>query len=206
MSEQPEQPRAARPGLSRRAYRGGAQAAARVTRGNSALMAEFIIVMAIVILRMLADYVPADDKSKPGEVRPDKGLAPLPLAAAAVVTWFLLATLATASRRASQIATAFGALLILALLFNSHAELAAVSTWIDHFGDWSPAPPQAQASTPVPQAAGGTSDGGVTPGVTPGVPKGTPLTVKPVNGKCPPGYLMQPDGMCHIHYVSQAQG
>ena len=147
----------------------------KLNRGNHALMTEFVAIMVIIILRALADYVPAEDESQPGDTTTPKGLEPLPLAAAAIATWFLLALVASMGRRASQAAVAFGALILLALLFNSNAELAKTGTWISSIGNWNPEAPKAQQTTPLPA---GSSSGGGTP-----APGGNPVTKNPKGGQ-----------------------
>ena len=148
------QPRSARPARTA----GGL--VSKLNRGNHALMTEFVAVMLIIILRALADYVPADDESQPGDTTTPKGLEPLPLAAAAIAAWFLLALVASMGRRASQAAVAFGALLLLALLFNSSAELGQTGTWISSLGNWKPEAPKQQQVTPLPTGGGSSGSGG----------------------------------------------
>lgn len=132
------------------------------------VMMLYLVTMLVVLLRSIADYVPDADLSKPGKVNPNKGLGPLPMAAAVSIWYFVLASLAVGGGRRGQVAVAFGSLTLIALLLNSSAELSTVEGWIANLG----APPSpvdlgsssaGATGTGTGQAGTGTTDTG-TPG------------------------------------------
>lgn len=122
--------------------------------GQHALMAEFLGFLAIVTMRAIADYVPADqgqptEGTSKGTVTPHgKQIGPLPTLAAGFVIFFILGFMAARGGTAARVAAVAGLIIDVVLLLNSMPELDTVS---QSFGN---ARAQAQQATGTIQAPG----------------------------------------------------
>jgi hypothetical protein len=103
-----------------------------ITGGHGVLAGEMIFGFVIIFLRSIADYTPGSDPSTAGTEAPSKGASPMLLAAANIAVFFFLAIVANINSGWNKVANAFGALVVVALLFNSATELQAVETWISN--------------------------------------------------------------------------
>ena len=96
--------------------------------GQHALMAEFLLFLAIVAMRAVADYVPQDEGASKGKITPSSGqLGPLPVLAGGFATFFILSFLAARGGTWAKVAAAFGLVIDVTLLMRSTAELETVS-------------------------------------------------------------------------------
>ena len=122
--------------------------------GQHALMAEFLAFLAIVTMRAIADYVPADqgqptEGTSKGTVTPHgKQIGPLPTLAAGFVIFFILGFMAARGGASARVAAVAGLIIDVVLLLNSMPELDTVS---QSFGN---ARQQAQQATGTTQAPG----------------------------------------------------
>src|SRR5271154_211267 len=105
-----------------------------------AVATEFLVTTAIIGVRAMADYTPADDEHQPGKVDTPSGLDPLPLFAINCVAYFLLSLLSGSSKVGSRIAPVIGGIWILVLCMNSESEVAEVVNWMDSLGATSKSP------------------------------------------------------------------
>ena len=83
----------------------------------------------MIALRAIADYVPANDQSKPGQDTPPVGAHPLMMLSATIAVFFVLSIAARAHSQAGRVAIMFGGLMDLGLMANSQNELNTVSLW-----------------------------------------------------------------------------
>lgn len=118
-------------------------------------MVEMIIAFAIIGLRAIADYAPADDLRSPGTEAPKKGANPVTLIASTLAVYFVLAFLASRGGWPARVSAAFGMLTIIALLINSENELQQVAGWIGNIG---PNPNAQQAQNSGSSSSSGSSD------------------------------------------------
>ena len=140
--------------------------------GQSVVMVEFILAVAIIGMRAAADYVPASDESQTGSEAPAKGVNPLSLFAANCVAFAVLAFVGARGGNAAKAAGAFGALILVALLVNSQSEMGKVSTWVDTIsGKNSPAASAQPGTDTAPSSTSTTpSSGGIYPTPTGAAP------------------------------------
>ncbi len=91
-------------------------------------MAEFLLFLAIVAMRAIADYVPQDEGATKGKITPSSGqLGPLPVLAGGFATFFVLSFLAARGGAWAKAAAAFGLVIDVTLLMRSAGELETVS-------------------------------------------------------------------------------
>lgn len=105
--------------------------AAGRTAPEHALMAEFLVALVLIALRACADYVPADDESKPGSEQPSTGAHPLTMLAATLLVYFVLSLGARSGAWLARACVMFGALIDVTLLVNSRDEFETVTGWFD---------------------------------------------------------------------------
>lgn len=91
-------------------------------------MAEFLLFLAIVAMRAIADYVPQDEGATKGKITPSSGqLGPLPVLAGGFATFFVLSFLSARGGAWAKVAAAFGLVIDVTLLMRSAPELETVS-------------------------------------------------------------------------------
>jgi len=91
-------------------------------------MAEFLLFLAIVGMRAIADYVPQDEGASKGKITPSSGqLGPLPVLAGGFAAFFVLSFLAARGGTWAKVAAAFGLVIDVTLLMRSAGELETVS-------------------------------------------------------------------------------
>lgn len=139
------------------------------------LMGEMIAAFVIIGIRAIADYTPAGDLSSPGTESPKKGSTPIVLITATLAIYFVLAFLATRGGWAARVSSAFGLLMIIALMINSEAELVNVSTWIQSIGtNTASQVAPTQATSPSVPSGGTPNSGGSTIPLVPSSGPGSP--------------------------------
>lgn len=115
------------------------QVAARVTRpagaAQGALMAELLAGFIIVLIRVVADYEVQSDGTTRGKVlRPKGQYGPLPILTGLLLTFFVLALVASRGGWTARITSIFGFVVILVLGIQSVDEINKVAGTIGNIG------------------------------------------------------------------------
>jgi len=161
-----------------------------LVRGDPAhlVMGEFLVAVGLIGLRTIGQYEPRAGGTRRGAIVPSKpgGLGPLPMLAATIIVYFILALLAMAGGTRARVAAVLGLVYDLALMLNSAGEMTKLSAHLADVGKGKASP----GGGPGPGRASQQFD---QPG-TGTAPPGSPETIKPGHGNsCPPGYTYAAD-------------
>jgi hypothetical protein len=185
------------------------RAAAKVTHrsgdysGKGMLTGIFLIGLAIILVRIVADFEVSGDGSVKGNVlHPAGEYGPLTIAVGLIASFFLLSFLAIGGGIRAKIAVILGGCIVLTLGVKSYPELVKVGSVIGTVGTVvvPPASGTEEAGavvTPLGNSGAGSSSGNAGTPQNPQVPSGwtavpntSNLQVEPQNGKCPSGWTL----------------
>lgn len=99
------------------------------TMGEHALVGLFLVGVAIIAIRAIADYVPEDGGAEPGKEEPATGAHPLTMLAATLILYFVLSIITRMGRQAARVTIMFAVLIDLVLLMKSESEFQTVAGW-----------------------------------------------------------------------------
>ena len=170
--------------------------------GKGMLTGIFLIGLAIILVRVVADFEVSGDGSVKGNVlHPAGEYGPLTIAVAMIASFFLLSFLAIGGGTRAKIAVILGGCIVLTLGVKSYPELVKVGSVIGTIGTVvvPPASGTEEAGavvTPLGNSGAGSSSNAGTP-QNPQVPSGwtavpntSNLEVYPQNGTCPSGWTL----------------
>jgi hypothetical protein len=140
------------------------------------LMGEMVAAFVIIGIRAIADYVPSSDLRTGGTETPQKGASPVVLIVSTLSVYFVLSFMATRGGWPARIASAFGLLMIVALMINSAAELNQVAGWVESIGTNNASQPSQVSASPVINSGNGSTPN------TPANPGNLPVTGPPLAG------------------------
>jgi uncharacterized membrane protein YgcG len=122
-------------------------------------MGEMVVAFSIIGIRAIADYAPSSDEHSAGSENPTKGASPIVLIVSTLAVYFVLSFLAVRGGWSARAASAFGLLMIVALMINSQAELQQVANWVENIGTNSAN--QATSNAASPSLPANSSGGGL---------------------------------------------
>jgi hypothetical protein len=123
------------------------------------LMGEMVAAFTIIGIRAIADYAPSSDEHSAGSENPTKGASPIVLIVSTLAVYFVLSFMATRGGWPARVASAFGLLMIVALMINSGTELQQVASWVENIGTNSAN--QAGSAATSPSLPANSSSGGL---------------------------------------------
>jgi hypothetical protein len=125
------------------------------------LMGEMVVAFSIIGIRAIADYAPSSDEHSAGSENPTKGASPIVLIVSTLAVYFVLSFLAVRGGWSARAASAFGLLMIVALMINSQTELQQVAKWVENIGTNSTSQTAPNVTSPSLPGGGTGNSGGL---------------------------------------------